>query len=162
MPLWSKSGHVCCIVQKFDGGKFWYFWHFPVKPLKFNPSNCLKTIQCLRVYDERQWPFVKTFSVKYLKSNYLSKFPHQNFALYSIVPLVFLPSMIAAGVNRPQQFVGVLKFLRLILLWYAGITEIYENLFYENLELYSSYSNGILFNKLSFINFICNTVKHLY
>ena len=67
------------IVQNFDVGKFWHFWCFPVGWSKFNPSNCLKTIQHLQVYGERQWPSVKIFSikifpVKYLKSQYPSKF----------------------------------------------------------------------------------------
>ena len=63
------------IKQNFDGGKFWRFWHFPARPSKFNPSNCLKTVQHLQVYGERQWPSVTIFSVKYLKSWYPSKFP---------------------------------------------------------------------------------------
>ena len=62
------------IVQNFDGGKFWRFWRFPARPSKFNPSYCLKTIQPLQVCGEKQWPSVKIFSVKYLKSQYPSKF----------------------------------------------------------------------------------------
>ena len=66
---------VYFIAQNFDGGKFWRFWHFPARPLKFNSSNFLKTIQRLQVYGEIQWPSIKIFSVKYLKSEYPSKFP---------------------------------------------------------------------------------------
>ena len=65
---------------KFWWGKFWRFWHFPSGLSKFNPSNYLKIIQCLQVYGERQWRFIKIFSVKYLKSYNI----HQNFALYGI------------------------------------------------------------------------------
>ena len=73
------------IAQNFDGGNFWRFWRFPARPSKFNPSNCLKTIQRFQVYGERQWPSVKIFSVKYLKSQNPSKFlPRQKFALYGI------------------------------------------------------------------------------
>ena len=59
------------IAQNFDGQKFWRFWHFPARPSKF---NLLKTIQHSQVYGERQWPTVKIFSVKYLKSRYPSNF----------------------------------------------------------------------------------------
>ena len=62
------------IAQNFDGGKFWRFWCFPARLSKFNPLNCLKTIQHLEVYGERQWPSVKIISIKYLKSQYPSKF----------------------------------------------------------------------------------------
>ena len=56
-----------CIAENFDGRKFWRFWRFPARPSKYNLSNCLKTVQHLQVYGERQWPPVKIFSVKYLK-----------------------------------------------------------------------------------------------
>ena len=83
-PLFSFNNFCCVhlvttiiyrIVQNFDRGKFWRFWHFPARPSKFNPSNCFKTIQHLLVYGKRQWPSVKLFSVKYLNSQYPSKFP---------------------------------------------------------------------------------------
>ena len=45
---------MCHIAQNFDGGKFWCFWCFQARPSKFNPSNCLKTVQHLQVYGERQ------------------------------------------------------------------------------------------------------------
>ena len=54
------------VVQNFDGQKLWHFWHFTAWPSKFNPSNCLKTIQRLQVYGERQWPSVKISPVKIL------------------------------------------------------------------------------------------------
>ena len=44
---------------KFWRGKFWRFWCFPARPSKFNSSNCLKTIQHLKVYGESQgWNWV--------------------------------------------------------------------------------------------------------
>ena len=71
-------------MQNFDGGKFWRFWRFPDRP-KFYPSNCLKTLQHLQVYGERQWPSIKIFSVRYLKSKYLSKFPPVKILRYTVV-----------------------------------------------------------------------------
>ena len=71
------------IAQNFDGGKFWCFWRFPARPTKFNPSNW-KTTQHLQAYGERQWPSITIFSVKYLKSRYLSKFPPVNILRYTV------------------------------------------------------------------------------
>ena len=39
----------------------------------------------------------------------MSKFPPIKILRYTVVPLVFPPSMEAAGVNRPQQFVVLIK-----------------------------------------------------
>ena len=57
-------------------GKFWCFWCFLARPSKFNLSN---TIYYLQVHGERQWPSVKIFSIKYLKSQYPLKFPPSKF-----------------------------------------------------------------------------------
>ena len=69
------------IAENFDSGKF---WRFPARPSKFNQSNYLKTIQYLQVYSERQWPSFKIFSVKYLKSQYPSKFPPIKILHYTV------------------------------------------------------------------------------
>ena len=62
---------VSCIPYsaKFWWGKFWCFWHFPARLSKFNPSNCLKTIQHSQVHGERQRPSVKIFSIKYFEES---------------------------------------------------------------------------------------------
>ena len=65
-------GTVWCKI--LIGGGFWRFWCFPARPSKFNLSNCLRTIQRLQVYGERQWRSIKILSIKYLKSQYPSKF----------------------------------------------------------------------------------------
>ena len=62
------------------------FWCFPARPSKFNPSSCLKTIEHLQVYGERQWPPVKIFSIKYMKSQYPSKFPPSKFCAIRYIP----------------------------------------------------------------------------
>ena len=67
-------------AQNSDGGKFWHFWCFPARP-----SNCLKNNTALQVCGERQWLSVKIFSVKYLKSQYLSKFPPVKILRYTVV-----------------------------------------------------------------------------
>ena len=68
------------IVENFDGGKFWWFWRFPARPSKFNPSNFVGNT----VFGKRHWPSVKIFSVKYLKSQHLSKFPPIKISRYTI------------------------------------------------------------------------------
>ena len=72
------------IAQILTGGNFWCFWCFPAGPSKFNLSNCFKTIQHLQVYGKGQWPSIKIFFVKYLKSQYLSKFPHIKILCYTV------------------------------------------------------------------------------
>ena len=42
------------IAQNFDRGNFDIFDTFQLDRQKFNPSNCLKAIQHLQVYGERQ------------------------------------------------------------------------------------------------------------
>ena len=53
---------------KFWWERLWHFWCFPARLAKLNPLNFLKALQHLQVYGEKQWPSVKTFSVKFLKS----------------------------------------------------------------------------------------------
>ena len=44
----------------------------------------LKTVQHLQVYDEKQWPSIKIFSVKYLKSQYPSRFHPVKILRYTV------------------------------------------------------------------------------
>ena len=68
--LWK--GEICC------------FWCFSARPSKFYLSNCLKTIQHVQVYGERQWPSVKYFLSNIWRVSICQKFPGQNFALYGM------------------------------------------------------------------------------
>ena len=77
MPIPATEGLP--YSAKFWRENFWRSWHFPARPSKFNLSDYLKTIQRLQVYGERQWPSVKIFSIKYLKSRYPSNFPTSKF-----------------------------------------------------------------------------------
>ena len=58
------------------------FWWYPARPSKFSSSNCLKIIQHLQVYGERQWPSVKIFPSNIWRVSIRQNSPCQNFVLY--------------------------------------------------------------------------------
>ena len=66
--------YVYRIVENFDGGKFDVFDAFQLDCQNLTHQIIEKIVQHLQVYRERQSSSVKIFSVKYLKSQYPSKF----------------------------------------------------------------------------------------
>ena len=62
------------------------------------------------MYSERQSPSVKIFSIKYLKTQYLSKFPpNQNFALYGTANVSRLFSGIVNNIISSKYIHNVLQ-----------------------------------------------------
>ena len=83
--------------QYTDTASLWYlpfstkFWQGEIstlsaRPSKFNPSNCLKTIQRLQVYSERQTVTIhqNIFRQIFEESVSVKISPRQNFTLYGI------------------------------------------------------------------------------
>ena len=67
------------ITGNFDGGKYWRFWRF--QP---DRQNLTRQILSNRAFNERLWPSVKIFSVKYLKSQCPSKFATVKISRYTV------------------------------------------------------------------------------
>ena len=71
------------IVQNFDGGKFWRFWHFQARPSKFNLSNCFKKYSLYRCMVKDSNHPSKYFPSNIWRVTIHQNSPRQNFALYS-------------------------------------------------------------------------------
>ena len=77
--IYYKSQYIISLLYstKFWRGEIWSFWHFPARPSKFNPSNCLKQYSIYRcMVKDSDHPS------KYFPSNIWRVSIHQNFALY--------------------------------------------------------------------------------